>query len=166
MTTMVTGATGFVGSAVVRQLLAAQKSVAVLVRPKSNRANLDGLDVAIHEGDLTDRASLREALRHCDSLFHIAADYRLWCKYPQQLYTNNVDGTRNIMLAALDAGIERIVYTSSVATLGVFADGTVSNEQNARFSSRHGWPLQAFKVFGRTRRRRIGHVLGPACGDC
>ena len=128
MTVLVTGATGFVGSAVVRQLLAEQFTVAVLARPRANRSNLEGLDVTVREGDLTDRQSLARALKDCDSLFHIAADYRLWTKNPEQLYANNVEGTRNIMLAALDTGLEKVVYTSSVATLGVFADGTISDE--------------------------------------
>lgn len=128
MTILVTGATGFVGSAVVRQLLRERHSVAVLARPSANRANLDGLDVSIHEGDLTDPHSLLQALKNCDQLFHIAADYRLWTKNPRELYEHNVEGTRNIMQAALETGIEKIVYTSSVATLGVFADGTVSDE--------------------------------------
>ena len=128
MNILVTGATGFVGSAVVRQLLQEQYAVTVLARANSNRANLDGLDVNIHEGDLTDRHSLKQALKNCDRLFHIAADYRLWTKNPRELYDNNVEGTRNIMQAALETGIKKLVYTSSVATLGVFADGTVSDE--------------------------------------
>ena len=128
MNIMVTGGTGFVGSAVIRQLLDYQHSVSALVRVGSNRTNLDGLDITIHEGDLNDKASLIEALKGCDSLFHIAADYRLWAKDPQELYDNNVEGTRNIMHAALETGIQKVVYTSSVATLGVFDDGSISNE--------------------------------------
>ncbi|MGR8950259.1 MAG: hopanoid-associated sugar epimerase [Gammaproteobacteria bacterium] len=129
MTVLVTGATGFVGSAVVRKLLADQRSVAVLARPNSNRSNLDGLDIEVREGDLTDTDSLKKALRGCDALFHIAADYRLWTKNPQELYRINVDGTRALMHAAIDANVRRIVYTSSVATLGVFSDGRVSDEE-------------------------------------
>ena len=129
MTILVTGATGFVGSAVVRKLLAEQKAVSVLARPNSIRANLEGLNVTIREGDLTDQASLKTALQGCDGLFHIAADYRLWTKDSNELYRNNVDGTRNLMQAALASNVQRIVYTSSVATLGVFADGRVSDEQ-------------------------------------
>ena len=128
MKIFVTGATGFVGSAVVRKLLEQGDQVTVLSRASSNQGNLDGLPVKIHQGDLTDKASLVRGCAPCEGLFHIAADYRLWTKHPQELYLNNVEGTRNVMLAALDAGVEKIVYTSSVATLGVFADGTISNE--------------------------------------
>lgn len=128
MTIFVTGATGFVGSAVVRKLLTDGKQVIVLSRKNSNTSNLAGLPVEIHEGDLTDKSSLLKACEKCEGLFHIAADYRLWTKRPAELYQNNVEGTRNLMLAALDVGVKRIVYTSSVATLGVFSDGTISNE--------------------------------------
>lgn len=129
MTILVTGATGFVGSAVVRKLLDREEKIVVLCRPNSNRGNLLGLPLEIREGDLSDKASLEQACQGCQGLFHIAADYRLWTRFPNELYANNVDGTRNLMLAALAAGVTRIVYTSSVATLGVFSDGTVSDEQ-------------------------------------
>lgn len=129
MTILVTGATGFVGSAVARQLLAKNNQVVVLARPNSTRANLNGLDVEIREGDLTNQASLENALKGCDGLFHIAADYRLWTKDSGELYRNNVDGTRNLMQAALASNVERVVYTSSVATLGVFSDGRISDEE-------------------------------------
>lgn len=129
MTTLVTGATGFLGSAVVRQLLAEEHvSVRVLARPGSDRRNLEGLDVEITEGDLRDRASLDRALKGCLALYHVAADYRLWVRRVEDLYHSNVEGTRNIMLAAAEAGVERIVYTSSVATLGINPDGTPSDE--------------------------------------
>ena len=128
MKILVTGATGFVGSAVVRKLLADNKQVIVLSRAHSNQSNLKDLPVEIRTGDLTNAQFLIEACANCDGLFHVAADYRLWTKNPRELYQNNVDGTRNLMVAAMEAGIEKIVYTSSVATLGVFADGTISNE--------------------------------------
>jgi dihydroflavonol-4-reductase len=128
MTTFVTGATGFVGSAVVRHLLSEQISVRVLVRPNSDRRNIEGLDVDIVEGDLRERASLERAMKGCLALFHVAADYRLWARDVQELYQSNVEGTRNIMLAAAEAGVERIVYTSSVATLGLNPDGTPATE--------------------------------------
>lgn len=128
MSTLVTGATGFVGAAVVRQLLSEQIMVRALVRAGSDRRNIDGLEIEVVEGDLRDRQSLERALRGCHSLFHVAADYRLWARDPQDLYRSNVDGTRNMMLAAAEAGVERIVYTSSVATLGINANGTPSNE--------------------------------------
>ena len=128
MTVLVTGATGFVGSAVTRHLLNGGATVAVLVRGNSDRRNLDGLKVEIREGDLRDKRSLDRACSGCDTLFHIAADYRLWTRDNRDLYASNVDGTRNIMQAALDAGIAKIVYTSSVATLGTNADGTPADE--------------------------------------
>jgi len=128
MTTLLTGATGFVGSAVTRALLAAGHDVRVLVRVRSNRCNLDGLNVEIVTGDLNDCASLERSLLGCRALFHVAADYRLWVRDASSMYATNVDGTRSLMRAALDAGVERIVYTSSVATLGSFADGTEADE--------------------------------------
>jgi len=125
---LVTGATGFVGSAVARHLLQRGDDVAVLARPGGDRRNLDGLDVDIREGDLRDSASLIRAMQGCDVLFHVAADYRLWTRNPSDLYSSNVDGTRSLMLAALESGIERVVYTSSVATLGNPGDGTPGDE--------------------------------------
>ena len=128
MKALITGATGFVGSAVLRQLIKAGHSVRVLVRPKSNLQNLTGLPVETIAGDLTDRASLDRAMAGCSTLFHVAADYRLWVPKPQEIYETNVIGTRNIMLAAAHAGVARIVYTSSVATLGLTPDGSPADE--------------------------------------
>jgi len=128
MKALVTGATGFLGSAVVRQLLACGWEVRALVRPASDRRNVQQLPVETVIGDLTDSASLDAACSGCEALFHIAADYRLWARDSAELYRTNVDGTRNIMRAALQAGMRRIVYTSSVATLGLRADGRPSDE--------------------------------------
>ena len=128
MAVLVTGATGFLGSAVARQLLEAGERVRVLARPNSDLSNITGLDVDIHRGDLRNPATLAEACRGCDSLYHVAADYRLWVRDPAELYHSNVDGTRAIMQAALAAGMTRIVYTSSVATLGIMTDGSPGNE--------------------------------------
>ena len=125
---LVTGATGFVGSAVVRALLARGQRVRVLSRANSSKANLAGLDVDIAVGDLRDSSSLIAAVAGCTSVYHVAADYRLWVPDPAEMYRSNVDGTRNLLLAARDAGAGRIVYTSSVATLGVNADHTPSDE--------------------------------------
>jgi dihydroflavonol-4-reductase len=113
---------------VLRQLLAAGHDVRALVRPKSDLRNLIGLPVEIVNGDITDRPSLDRAMAGCSTLFHVAADYRLWLRKPDEMYETNVIGTRNIMLAAMDAGIKRVVYTSSVATLGVALNGTPANE--------------------------------------
>ena len=128
MTVLVTGATGFVGSALARALLARGEKVRALARPNSDRRNLLGLPVEITEGDLRDTASLRRACQGCTGLFHVAADYRLWTANPQELYASNVEGTRGLMLAALETGIPRIVYTSSVATLGLDSSGIPANE--------------------------------------
>ena len=128
MTILVTGATGFVGSAVARSLLAEGESVRVLVRAQSNRANIEGLPVEIAVGDLRDTESLAAAMDGCRVLYHVAADYRLWTPRPQALYEANVAGTQNLIRAAMSGGVERIVYTSSVATLGLNRDRTPANE--------------------------------------
>ena len=128
MTVLVTGATGFVGSAVVRKLLAAGEAVRVLARSNSNRQNIDGLDVEISIGDLTAPSSLSEAVEGCSAVFHVAADYRLWTRYPDEMMRTNIEGSKALILAALDAGVERIVYTSSVAALGIHKDGTPADE--------------------------------------
>jgi len=126
--TFITGASGFVGSAVLRRLIEEGHTVVALVRPSSDRSNLAGLAVETVAGDLTDRDSFAAALVGCDYLFHVAADYRLWVPKPNEMYETNVTGTRNLMLAAAQAGVERIVYTSSVATLGLNSDGAPADE--------------------------------------
>jgi dihydroflavonol-4-reductase len=131
MKALVTGATGFVGAAVARALLGAQWQVRVLVRRNSDRRNLKSLDVEVAEGDLADSNSLGRAAQGCEGLFHVAADYRLGVRDPAQLYRANVEGTRNILTAAHRAGVKRIVYTSSVATIGIPADGSPGDEQSA-----------------------------------
>ena len=118
MKVLVTGATGFVGSAVASALIARGHSLRALVRAHSDRSNLLGLDVEEVEGDLRDPSSLARAVTDCDSVFHVAADYRLWAREPDDLYQNNVTGTINLFDEATKAGVERIVYTSSVAVLG------------------------------------------------
>ena len=128
MTTLITGANGFVGSALVRQLLQAGHEVKALVRAGSDRRNLEQLDINLVEGDLTDAASLRRAVNGCRCLFHVAADYRLWIPDPERMYRTNVDGTRDLLRQAADAGVGRMVYTSSVATLGINRDRTPADE--------------------------------------
>jgi dihydroflavonol-4-reductase len=128
MLCLVTGATGFVGSAVTRQLLAAGHKVRVLVRRGSDRQNLEGLAVEIVEGTLAEPPTLPAAVAGVDALFHVAADYRLWVPDPVVMYRTNVAGTVSLMEAALAAGVSRIVHTSSVATLGLLPDGAEADE--------------------------------------
>jgi dihydroflavonol-4-reductase len=127
---LVTGASGFVGSAVVRKALARGLAVRALVRPTSPRANLAGLDCEIVEGDLRDTESLIHAMRGVRYLFHVAADYRLWAREPGEIIRNNRDGTRAVMEAARETAVERVVYTSSVATLMPRADGSDADESD------------------------------------
>jgi len=128
---LVTGASGFVGSAVVRLLIDRGYTVKTLVRTTSSLDNLKGLNAEIIFGDLRDIYSLEKALKDCEYLFHVAADYRLWSLNPKELYDNNVQGTTNIMRAALRTDIKKIVYTSSVATLGLHSDSSPSNENTS-----------------------------------
>jgi dihydroflavonol-4-reductase len=124
----VTGANGFVGAAVVRALLAAGAAVRALVRPGSDRRNLTGFAVEIAEADVTEPASLERALAGCHDVFHVAADYRLWVRDPRPMYRANVDGSVNVLEAAAGAGAARMVYTSSVAVLGLNSDGSPADE--------------------------------------
>jgi dihydroflavonol-4-reductase len=163
MTTLVTGGTGFVGSAVVRSVLAQGGTARVLCRPSADTSNLRGLDVEIAYGDLRDPASLREAVVGCRAVFHVAADYRLWVREPDELYQNNVTGTLDLLAAAAESGVQRIVYTSSVATLGLPGNGRsgdentpssladmvghykrskfIAEDQVRRHVQREGWPV-------------------------
>jgi dihydroflavonol-4-reductase len=113
---LVTGASGFVGWHVARLLLERGYAVRALVRPGSR---VSGLAVETVEGDLRDPASLERAATGCGAVFHVAADYRLWAKKPEELYRSNVDGTRNLLAAARNAGVERVVYTSTVGCIGI-----------------------------------------------
>lgn len=131
MTALVTGATGFIGSAVARALLEDGRDVRVLARESSDRSNIDGLGVEVVTGDLTDPASVRAAVSGCDAVFHVAADYRLWVPDPPTIYATNVTGTRTVLDAARAAGVARVVYTSSVATLGLREDETPADEETA-----------------------------------
>lgn len=128
MKTLLTGASGFVGSAVLRRLIDAGHEVRVMTRASSDRSNVAGVECEVVTGDLDDAASLAAAVQGCDALFHVAADYRLWIPDPEAIYRTNVEGTRALMLAAADAGVSRIVYTSSVATLGLLPEGAAADE--------------------------------------
>jgi len=144
--TFVTGASGFIGSAVVRALVGSGYSVCALVRPSSPRGNLDGLNIDIEEGDMRDPDVVGRAARGARYVLHVAADYRLWARNPQQLMQNNVEGTRVVMAAALAAGAERIVYTSSVATLTTSEIGRPADETR---------PLAETEAIGSYKRSKV-----------
>jgi dihydroflavonol-4-reductase len=127
-TTLVTGGTGFVGRAVVVELLAAGREVRVLVRRPDHPA-LAGLEVEVVRGDLRDPTSLAAAVKGCRRVFHVAADYRLWVPDPEIMYAVNVQGTEDLLAVAAKAGVSRMVYTSTVGTLGNPGDGTPGNEE-------------------------------------
>jgi len=129
MTTLVTGATGFVGSHVARQLVSQGHAVRILVRRTSNLGVLEGLNVERVEGDLRDAASLEHAMRGVRRVFHVAADYRLWTRHPEEIYQSNVEGTRRLLEAAGKAGVEKFIYTSTVATIAVPRPGALPNEE-------------------------------------
>ncbi|SFM13094.1 dihydroflavonol-4-reductase [Nitrosomonas nitrosa] len=129
MKSLVTGANGFVGSAVVRCLLAAGHEVRAFVRPNSDRRNLVKLPIETIEGDLRDVTSIKRAVASCDSLFHVAADYRLWVPNPSIMYDVNVNGTKSLILESAEAGMDRMVYTSSVATLGLNPNSLPADEE-------------------------------------
>ena len=125
---LVTGGTGFVGAHVVRALLAKGRVVRCLARAGSRRDNLEGLEIETVSGDLTDPASLARAMAGVTTVYHVAADYRLWTRDPQELYRANVGGTENVLAAAANAGVAKVVYTSSVAALGANDDGSPADE--------------------------------------
>jgi len=128
MKTLVTGGTGFIGANIVRALLQRGADVRVLVRQESDLRNLAGLSLELVYGDLRDRRSLEAALKGCDTLYHAAAVYALWTPNRQEIYESNVAGTVNMMEAALTSAVQKIVYTSSVATIGLPADGSPGTE--------------------------------------
>jgi len=126
---LVTGATGFIGSAIIRALCSRGIRPRVLVRPTSNRRALRDLEVEIVTGDVRDRESIDRVVAGCDTIFHAAADYRLWVPDPQRMYEVNVEGTRNLIDAARRHRIGRFVHTSSVGALGIPSDGTPGTEE-------------------------------------
>jgi dihydroflavonol-4-reductase len=144
--TLLTGATGFVGSAVARALVRAGFPVRALVRRGSPRFHLAELDLDYVEGDLRDADSVARATAGARYVFHVAADYRLWARHPREIFAANVDGTRNLMQAAIRAGVERVIYTSSVATLGLRPDGSPADESK---------PLSETQGIGAYKRSKI-----------
>lgn len=130
MKAFVTGATGFLGSHVARVLAERGADLRLLVRPTSNLRNIEGLKAEIASGDLRDATSLEKAISGCDTVFHVAADYRLWVRDPREMYLSNVDGTRSILEAARKNGVRRVVYTSSVATMKFTRSGSLANEDS------------------------------------
>ena len=130
MKAFVTGATGFLGSHLARVLADQGAKLRLLVRPTSNLKNLEGLKAETATGDLRDAASLEKAMSGCDVVFHVAADYRLWVRDPGEMYHSNVEGTRAILEAVRKNNVRRVVYTSSVATIGFRQDGQPANEDS------------------------------------
>jgi dihydroflavonol-4-reductase len=128
MRALVTGGTGFVGAHLVRTLLTRGYDVRCLVRASSRRDNLKALDVEFAEGDLRDFDSVKHAMKSCEAVFHCAADYRLWCREPAVIYDSNVRGTDNVLKAAFEQGVSRVVYTSTVGCLGLSNNGGFANE--------------------------------------
>ncbi|HTW45588.1 MAG TPA: hopanoid-associated sugar epimerase [Acidobacteriaceae bacterium] len=128
MKVFLTGATGFVGAHVARHLADQGAQLRLLVRPTSHLANIEGLNAETAVGDLLQPEGLRTAVRGCDAVMHVAADYRLWVRDPKSMYAANVDGTRTLLQMAREEGVKRCVYTSSVATMGFKADGTIVDE--------------------------------------
>jgi dihydroflavonol-4-reductase len=129
MKCFVTGATGFLGSHVARQLLSRGAELRLLVRPTSRLDNIVDLPAERVVGDLRDSESLKRGMSGCEFVFHVAADYRLWTRNGQELYDSNVEGTRNVLAAARDSGVRRVVYTSSVATMGFGNNGRLTDEK-------------------------------------
>ena len=128
MKAFITGATGFVGSHVARALAAEGAELRLLVRPTSKKDNIADLPAETVVGDLREPESLKKAMAGCEFVFHVAADYRLWVRDPQEMYRANVEGTRAIIKAAQQSGVKRVIYTSSVATMGFTKEGHIATE--------------------------------------
>ena len=130
MRVFLTGATGFVGSHVARTYADAGAELRLLTRSSSSLAAIEGMSAEVVVGDLREPEGLRAAITGCDALVHVAADYRLWVRDPRSMYAANVDGTRELLRIAREVGVRRVVYTSSVATMGFKTDGTIANEDS------------------------------------
>lgn len=129
MKTLVTGGAGFIGSAVVRQLLARGRAVRVMLAPREDDANIRGLDVEPVRADLLDRDAVRRAIDGCDVVYHLAAIYSLWMPDESVIYQVNVEGTKNVLFAAMRAGVRKLVHTSSIAAIGVPPAGQLADER-------------------------------------
>jgi dihydroflavonol-4-reductase len=147
----VTGATGFLGSHVARVLAEQGAELRLLVRPNSNLRNLEGLNADRVIGDLRDPASIEKSLSGCHALFHVAADYRLWVRDPDEMYRANVEGTRSLLEAARKQGVRRIVYTSSVATMGFTSGSKTKSGSMADESS----PVSLADMIGHYKRSKF-----------
>jgi dihydroflavonol-4-reductase len=143
---LVTGGTGFLGSHLVRVLLERGEDVRCLVRSTSRRDNLQDLSVELVTGDLSDLDSIRKAIDGCSTVYHCAADYRLWCKNPAEMYQSNLGGSNNIMQAAFDEGVQKIVYTSTVGCLGLAENGEPADEDT---------PVQISDMIGHYKRSKF-----------
>jgi dihydroflavonol-4-reductase len=128
MKTLVTGASGFIGSSLVRRLLSRGREVRCYVEPGANLKNLDGIDVEVVTGDVNDRDKVGAALKGCDVLYHLAALYKIWMKDPSLIYEVNVEGTKTVLWAAFKANLKKVVYTSSIAAVGARQDGEPADE--------------------------------------
>jgi dihydroflavonol-4-reductase len=146
MKAFVTGATGFLGSHVARLLAEQGADLRLLTRSSSPTANIDGLKAERVTGDLTDPESLKRGMQGCEFVFHVAADYRLWVRDPEQMYRANVEGTRAILRAAQESNVRRVVYTSSVATMGFTGNGTPCDEES---------PVSLEKMIGHYKRSKF-----------
>lgn len=146
MLAFITGATGFVGSHVARALVEKGFNLRLLVRANSDQRNLRGLNADLATGDLRDPASLEKAVAGCDVIFHVAADYRLWVRDPEDMYRANVEGTRAVLEAAKKNNVRRVVYTSSVATVGFTSDGQPADENS---------PVSIEKMIGHYKRSKF-----------
>ncbi|MDX2027119.1 MAG: NAD-dependent epimerase/dehydratase family protein [Alphaproteobacteria bacterium] len=158
----ITGATGFVGAAVARLLLEKGFRLRALSRPNNDRRNIEGLELEIVEGDLGKPESYRNALQGCRALFHVAADYRIWVPDPSAMHRINVDGTHALMEAAAAAGVERIVYTSSVAALGINPNGLADEDTPVGFANMVGTYKKSKFLAEQEVRRLIRHHGLPA----
>jgi dihydroflavonol-4-reductase len=158
MTTLLTGATGFLGSAIARELLKDGRTLKLLIRKNTDTRNIDDLDCELVYGDLRDRESLKSALTGCKTLYHTAAYYSLWSRDKQMVYDINVQGTRNILESALEADAEKVIYTSTVGCIGLAEDGSPANEDrpmnpvtlcNDYKLSKYQAELVALELFGK-----------------